>query len=56
LPERSRQVIQWRNWENLSYATIGQRLRCSPDAARMVWARAIERLHQEMTANGAPPA
>jgi RNA polymerase sigma-70 factor (ECF subfamily) len=48
LPVRSRQVIQWRHWENLPYADIGQRLGCSPDAARMIWARAIERLQHEM--------
>jgi RNA polymerase sigma-70 factor (ECF subfamily) len=56
LPQRARQVIQWRSWDNLSFAEIGQRLGCSDDAARMVWARAIERLKQEMTVNGSTPS
>lgn len=48
LPEHYRQVLRWRYWEDLSFPEIGQRLGCSPDAARMLWMRAAERLQQEM--------
>jgi RNA polymerase sigma-70 factor (ECF subfamily) len=45
LPAHYRQVIVWRNWENRSFAEIGQELGRTPPAARKLWARAIEQLH-----------
>jgi RNA polymerase sigma-70 factor (ECF subfamily) len=48
LPEHYRQVIVWRQWDELSFEEIARRLQRSPDAARMVWCRAIERLQQEL--------
>jgi RNA polymerase sigma-70 factor (ECF subfamily) len=47
LPEDYQQVIRWRNWEELPFAEIGRRLGRSEDAARMLWARAVERLQRE---------
>jgi RNA polymerase sigma-70 factor (ECF subfamily) len=44
LPEDYRRVIEWRNFEGLSFADIGQRLHRSAEAARMLWARAVEQL------------
>jgi RNA polymerase sigma-70 factor (ECF subfamily) len=48
LPEDYQNVLRWRSWEGLSFAQIGQRLGRSEDAARMLWARAIERLQREL--------
>lgn len=47
LPENYRQVVQLRNWEELSFAEIGERMDCSADAARKLWYRAVVRLEQE---------
>jgi RNA polymerase sigma-70 factor (ECF subfamily) len=38
-----RQVIVWRNWDAVPFAEIGRRLGRSEDAARMLFARALER-------------
>lgn len=46
LPEPYRQVIALRNEERLSFEEIGQRLGRSAEAARKLWARAIEALQQ----------
>jgi RNA polymerase sigma-70 factor (ECF subfamily) len=48
LPADYRQVIHWRQWEELSYEEIARRLNRSVDAARMLWWRAIERLQREL--------
>lgn len=48
LPEAYRLVVRWRNWERLSFVEIGRRLDRTEDAARMIWARAIDRLGQEL--------
>lgn len=53
LPERYRQVIQWRHQDQLAFEEIGRRLDSSPDAARMVWARAIRRLQEEIEGESA---
>jgi RNA polymerase sigma-70 factor (ECF subfamily) len=47
LPEDYRQVLIWRQQEDLTFEVIGQRLNRSADAARKLWARAVERLQQE---------
>ena len=54
LPADYRQVIEWRNWEQLSFADIGARLGRTEDAARMLFARALKRLEEEM-ADGPGP-
>jgi len=50
LPEHYRQVMIWREWDELSFAEIARRLERSEDAARMLWWRALERLNQEINA------
>jgi RNA polymerase sigma-70 factor (ECF subfamily) len=48
LPDDYRRVITLRYQEQLSFDEIGQLLERSPDAARKLWARAVERLHEEL--------
>lgn len=48
LPEHYRQVLVWRQWEDLPFAEIADRLDRSVDAARMLWWRAAERFQDEM--------
>src|SRR5262245_3183055 len=52
LPDDYRRVIALRYQEDLSFEEIGRLLQRSPDAARKLWARAVERLHEEL---GPPP-
>lgn len=52
LPNDYRTVMTLRYREGLSFEAVGQRLGRSPDAARMLWARAVERLRQEMHGDG----
>jgi hypothetical protein len=42
-------VIELRNRERLTFAEVGQRMGRSAEAARKLWARAIELLRKEMT-------
>src|SRR5262249_45469878 len=44
LPEGSRRLIEWRNYDLLSFAEIGRRLGKSEEAARKPWTRAVEQL------------
>ncbi|HMP80901.1 MAG TPA: sigma-70 family RNA polymerase sigma factor [Pirellulaceae bacterium] len=44
LPENYRQAIQWREWEDLSYAEIGRRLGISEEAARKYCSRGLDKL------------
>jgi RNA polymerase sigma-70 factor (ECF subfamily) len=44
LSELHRQVIEWRNYERLPFAEIGDRLGRTEEAARQLWRRAIEHL------------
>ena len=44
LPEHYRQVLCLRTWEELTFAQVGKRLRCSTEAARKMWDRAAEEL------------
>jgi RNA polymerase sigma-70 factor (ECF subfamily) len=46
LPEPARQVIRWRNYERCSFEEIGRRLGRSAEAARKVWVRALQQLHE----------
>jgi len=48
LPEPYREVILLRHREQGSFEEIGRRLGRSPDAARMLWWRAFERLAEEL--------
>lgn len=48
LPVDMREAIVLRNQEHLSFADIGERLNRSSEAARKLWARAIERLQEAM--------
>lgn len=44
LPEDYRRVVVMRNWERRSFKEIGAELGRSPEAARKLWARAVEKL------------
>jgi RNA polymerase sigma-70 factor (ECF subfamily) len=48
LPDDYRQVMTLRYHEGLAFDEVGRRLGRSADAARMLWARAVERLKQEL--------
>ena len=48
LPHSYRQVLHLRYSEQRSFAEIGSHLRRSPEAARKLWCRALERLRQDM--------
>jgi RNA polymerase sigma-70 factor (ECF subfamily) len=48
LPDDYRRVITLRYEEQLPFEEIGRQLQRSPDAARKLWARAVERLHEEL--------
>jgi RNA polymerase sigma-70 factor (ECF subfamily) len=48
LPEDYRRVIILRYQEQLPFEEIGRLLQRSPDAARKLWARAVEQLHKEL--------
>ena len=48
LPVDYRQVLEMRNWEQLTFADIGRRLDRSEDAARKLWTRAILQLQKLM--------
>jgi RNA polymerase sigma-70 factor (ECF subfamily) len=48
LPDNYRQILLLRHQEQLSFKEIGQRLARTPNAARMLWLRAVERLKEEL--------
>src|SRR5262245_31582191 len=54
LPEDYRQVIRWRSYDRLSFAEVGQRLGRSAEAARKLWARAVEALKQALESPDEP--
>ncbi len=43
-----RTVIELRNWQDLSFAEIGQRMNRSAEAARKLWSRAVLQLQQNL--------
>lgn len=49
LPEKQREVIIMRQYEGMSFKDIGEKIGCSEDAARMQFARAMDRLTDLMT-------
>jgi RNA polymerase sigma-70 factor, ECF subfamily len=54
LPEDYRRAIMLRYWEHRSFEEIGRTLGRSAEAARKLWARAIERLELELDAGHEP--
>ncbi|HZL91841.1 MAG TPA: sigma-70 family RNA polymerase sigma factor [Pirellulaceae bacterium] len=48
LPDEQRQVIVLRNQQHLSFEAIGVTIGKTADAARKLWARAVERLQHEL--------
>jgi RNA polymerase sigma-70 factor (ECF subfamily) len=52
LPPLYRKVLQLRYGDRCSFAEIGCHLRRSPEAARKLWRRAVERLRQDMRVYG----
>jgi RNA polymerase sigma-70 factor, ECF subfamily len=48
LPGHYRDVIVWRIHETQTFAEIGHRLGRSPDAAKQLWLRAVQRLMHEL--------
>jgi len=51
LTVEQRQVIQFRNFEQLGFEEIGARMNRSTDAARKMWARSIEALKISIASN-----
>jgi RNA polymerase sigma-70 factor (ECF subfamily) len=52
LPDEYRQVLEWRYQQGLSFDEIADRLQRSANAVRKLWARAVARLHQDLTSGG----
>jgi RNA polymerase sigma-70 factor (ECF subfamily) len=48
LPQHYREAVRYRHHDELPWDEIGARMRCSADAARMVWSRAIRQLKKEL--------
>jgi RNA polymerase sigma-70 factor (ECF subfamily) len=48
LPDEYRQAIELRSWQRKSFAEIGIAMGRTPEAARKLWCRAIERLGREL--------
>lgn len=51
LQEHESQVLVLRTWKQLSFEEIGTLMNRSPDAARKLWARSVERLGRELEAS-----
>jgi RNA polymerase sigma-70 factor (ECF subfamily) len=41
LPRKTRDLLVWRSFEHLEWSEVAERLRTTPDAARMRWSRAL---------------
>jgi RNA polymerase sigma-70 factor (ECF subfamily) len=54
LPDDYRRVITLRYLEQCSFEEIGRRMRRTPNAARLLWLRAIERVKHELRAADEP--
>jgi RNA polymerase sigma-70 factor (ECF subfamily) len=54
LPEHYRQAIHLRYHEQLTFAAIGEALGCSAEAARKLWARAVDQLQRELNPRESP--
>ena len=51
LPEDYRRVITLRHYEQHSFDEIGKQMERSPEAARKLWARAVELLKELLKSN-----
>ena len=51
LPEDYRQVLELRNWQQLSFEEIGIQMQRSADAVRKLWSRALLKLEEEFAAS-----
>jgi RNA polymerase sigma-70 factor (ECF subfamily) len=56
LPADYRQVLELRYWSGLSFVEMAPQLGRSPEAARKLWYRAVERLQAELAAGAAKPS
>jgi RNA polymerase sigma-70 factor (ECF subfamily) len=54
LPEDYRRVLLLRHQEDATFEEIGRRMQRSADAARKLWARAVERVEREWEAETVP--
>jgi RNA polymerase sigma-70 factor (ECF subfamily) len=54
LPLEYQRVLQLRYWSGMSFVDMAPHLGRSPDAARKLWYRAIERLQSELAAQASP--
>ena len=54
LPKDYQEVIRLRNWQLLSFEEAGERLGRSAEAARKLWARAIQQLQREIQPDERP--
>lgn len=54
LPPEYQRVLQLRYWGGMSFVDMAPQLGRSPDAARKLWYRAIERLQSELAAAALP--
>ena len=52
LPKRYYDVIRMRNWDQMKFEEIGDKLECSGEAARKIWSRAIFALQKELLPDG----
>ena len=48
LSDADRQIILWRNYDRLAFASIGEKLNCSAEAARKRWSRILVHLQKLM--------
>ena len=46
LPDHYQQIIQLRNWDDLTFVEIADRLKSTEDSVRKLWSRAVLRLQQ----------
>ncbi|MDX2039315.1 MAG: sigma-70 family RNA polymerase sigma factor [Isosphaeraceae bacterium] len=53
IPEQYRQVLIWREWDEVPFKEIGERLGKTPDAARMLFWRAVQSLQEELERSSA---
>jgi RNA polymerase sigma-70 factor (ECF subfamily) len=54
LPPEYRRVLQLRYWSGMSFVDMAPQLGRSPDAARKLWYRALERLQSELAMEALP--
>jgi RNA polymerase sigma-70 factor (ECF subfamily) len=48
LPQRYQQVLRFRHEHGMTFSQIGAALGCTAEAARKLWARAVDRLQREL--------